>query len=1492
MGRQATNYLSNKLQHKISIGKIDVPFYNRVILEDVYVDGVQRDTLISMKKIDVLLGVYRFFPQRLVVKHLDLEDGVAYLRNDSVTGDFNFQYLVDFFSTSKKEEESKPFPIIVKHLKLKDIHFKLDDMRDEPIPFGMDYSHLDIKRVNVLADDINIFGLDIKAKIKHISAREKSGFILSKLISDFHISNKGMFFDNLKILTPNSAIRLPHLYFKMNGLSKFRTFVDDVAFDSQLSMSTVGMRDITYFAPELKGMDEVVQVQAEVMDRIKDLKINNIQLFIKDQTQIQGNLILPDFRYLEGQAIEEEISYAMLNLHEMNSVKLPLGGETAQTLNLDTTILHLGFAEISNLRTSGTITDFFFNLGKVKTALGSIEVGHNIRLYKKAENLIGFNEVLNGESDSSKILIQNFDLGTLIGFSDLGVVDGNLNLEGEFSPQTGIAFQNVKGHLNQLGYRNYSYTNIDFKEVSYKDLTVNGMLNVKDPNADFTFDGNLDFGKVPAVSAMMQLNRVELNELNLFDLDTTLLLNGEISANLSGIDGFGLNGKVNLADFCLTNGGKEFYTKDAFIELTNFEDNNSIYLRSDILDVDISGIINYNTVFAEVEKVLAQAMPVFFDKPRLLDKKLKKQKIRSDFNFSLNLKKIDNLLSIFIDRLNVENGTKIFGTLYSSDSLELTLKSPNIQFYTFKATNLNFYNKFTDKGSNIRYVADRVYANDSLEPFDSLLFVTRGITDSLTSFIKWGRRNIDFSGIKWTTRIKSLDDIVFHIEKSLFTIDSHKWNLMKEVDIAYKPDAITVDSLILTHENQFITIDGEYGRMEGKQLSILIKDLDLTDLSDILNLQVKLEGTANGDLKMSNPKGIFRLSGNTTVEKLILNGNELGDVNLLGGWNEPKRAITMIGELTYRDAKTFNILGNYYVDRKKDYLDFNLFFNKTKIDFLSSLMDPEVISNIRGYLDGSLTVRGELDHPTIKGALDLTKGNVKIGMFGVNYGFSGTVKTFDDLITFDNMPLMDEEGNTGTLTGSIIHDHFSDFNFDVFIGLDNLKHKDGSPATSFLGMNTHYKDGTLYYGKAYVKGWVGISGYLDNLDVEVNLSTRKNTSITLPMYGAENVSDQLSYNFTQKDTVVKVVSASKLNMTGVNLKLNFNVTPDARINLVFNDLTGEEISASGSGNISINYDNEENLTMDGTYRLKDGYYNFVFNPIKKKFVVESGSSVSWRGEGPTDADLSITAVYKVNTDISKIAPELESQSTASSNQDVYAKIFITGRLDAPQLAFQLAAPSASESAKATIDRINTDNDELNKQFFMLLLTGHFQSSGVAGIGSNGTNAALEAVAGQINNLLNNVSKDVRLNVDLRNDDLSGKNSQALGFETNLLNDKLIIKGNFGVRNDHSANEGSTNTSFIGDLSLQYIIDAAGNLRINVFNESNSYSLIQNKDLGMFTQGVGMIYQESFTKFNETNFANFIADLFRKDKHFKYTRRRKQKLLPPKQPVMKPEEDEK
>lgn len=173
-------------------------------------------------------------------------------------------------------------------------------------------------------------------------------------------------------------------------------------------------------------------------------------------------------------------------------------------------------------------------------------------------------------------------------------------------------------------------------------------------------------------------------------------------------------------------------------------------------------------------------------------------------------------------------------------------------------------------------------------------------------------------------------------------------------------------------------------------------------------------------------------------------------------------------------------------------------FNETDIQFANTFLDPTLARDLNGKLKGVLTVKGTADKPKLSGKLSIDKGSVKVELLGVKYRFNGKIDVIEDGFLINNLPLKDEDGNIASMVGTIYHKDFSGFNFDLNLNFeDDLSKRDilnplrVLPLNQFMVLNTNYKDGDVYFGKAYAKGTANISGTSNKLDILVELETKK-----------------------------------------------------------------------------------------------------------------------------------------------------------------------------------------------------------------------------------------------------------------------------------------------------------------------------------------------------------------------------------------------------------------
>jgi hypothetical protein len=400
-------------------------------------------------------------------------------------------------------------------------------------------------------------------------------------------------------------------------------------------------------------------------------------------------------------------------------------------------------------------------------------------------------------------------------------------------------------------------------------------------------------------------------------------------------------------------------------------------------------------------------------------------------------------------------------------------------------------------------------------------------------------------------------------------------------------------------------------------------------------------------------------------------------------------------------------------------------------------------------------------------------------------------------------------------------------------------------------MNNSYKENPYYYGKAFITGYSSITyDSINDLSIKVNAKTEENTSLYLPLYGNEEVVLHDFISFRIKDSVkseelIPVIG----NKEKLNIDIELEITDDAEVKLIFEDLVGDVMEAKGEGNIKLNINQNYDISMYGNYTISQGEYVFALKEfINKKFILRKGGEITWLGD-PYTAKIDLSAIYPLRTSLFNILPEIERDNWKhKSLVDVY--INLENDLMNPDVNFNVKVPKANESVKASLQSIFSNNEELNKQVFSLLILNQFITPNHLNVGDNGKRYDLstsEMLSNQLGNMISSFTDEFDIGFDYSLGDPISNDKLTVAMSTQQFNDRLSIQTNLGMSQSNNLTQ-NPNT-FIGDVNVEYKLNSVGNVSIHAYNESNEYDL-SNQNQSNYTQGVGISYKQSFNSLSE------------------------------------------
>ena len=538
--------------------------------------------------------------------------------------------------------------------------------------------------------------------------------------------------------------------------------------------------------------------------------------------------------------------------------------------------------------------------------------------------------------------------------------------------------------------------------------------------------------------------------------------------------------------------------------------------------------------------------------------------------------------------------------------------------------------------------------------------------------------------------------------------------------------------------------------------------------------------------------------------------------------------------------KSFDARGYLDFATETPEIDLNLQLNKFNLTVLRPFGN-KIISNIRGYAYTNLEIKGPLANPDINGGLFLDKAGAKMEYLGVDYDFEGTsvIEFYNQTIDVQDVTLKDTKKETrGRLYGTVQHQEFKNWDLNLNINTENL-----------LVLNTAKKEESRYYGTGYLNGSAQIVGPVDNLEINVNGKTMPGTYFVIPVSDVKTVSASNLLVFKtaekEKESVDKQHEILIESLKGTALNFNLEVTKDAEVEMILDQSSGSTLKGSGTGNLQIEINTNGKFDMFGDFVVEKGVYNLIYGGIiNKPFEVQKGGTISWSGN-PLDAEINIEAVYRVLANPQSL---LENVNT-SRKVPVDLITRFSGALFNSTKEFDIQIPNSSSVVSSELAFKLNDNDPNNKlrQFISLLISGSFFDEDNFGVNGTLTSTGYDILSSILTNILNNGDEKVKIGIDYTAGDNTGNVDQVIedqlgiSLETHI-NDKIIINGNLGV-----PVESRRETTIIGELKVEFLLNADGTFRATVFNRQNE---IQYEEEEGYTQGAGLTYTVDFDKGRE------------------------------------------
>jgi hypothetical protein len=1409
IAKYITETLNKDFKTNISIDKAAINIFGGVKLKKVLILDHHKKTLIYSDLINTdILSIKRAIDGDLIFGDIRLTGLIFNLKTYKGEDENNINKFIKLFETEKqvKTKSTKHFLLTARNAYITNGNFSVVDENKHTPKF------LDFTKLNAYISDFKLYGSDVNTNIHRFSFLDHRGLYVSNFAGKFSYTKKQIKVENLAIKTKRSWIYgKAILNYKVKD---FLDFTDKVRFDVALDSSSIASNDIRYFYDGL-GKNQHFKVKTKIKGPLNDLNLNHLRLSDANGSKIFGNINFKNLLGTKEQKFSMDGKFDKLIASYDNLVFiLPgiLGKSLPKELKRIGKFNITGKAKVS---TTALETDF-----KMATDLGNGKVNlhmNNMDFIDKA-------------SYSGNIVLDNFNIGALLGRKDVGRTTLNLDVDGVGFTEKYLNTI-VKGDINKLDYNKYRYSNIvvngNFKLPYYK-----GQVSINDPNLNLTFDGLVDLSKRESrYDFHINVENSDLQKLR-FVNDSISHFKGDAVVQVSGNSIENLQGNIIIKDAEYQNPQATYVFDDVTIS-SNFDAERLRTITINSADI-VEGRIVGKFQFAQLDKLVMNSVGSLYTN-------YKPYKVKKGQFLRFNFHVYNKVVEMLYPDLKIDSSTVVRGKIdadlqefkFGFRSKQITAAKNTFDNIRISIDNKNpLYNAFVELDSiKTPYYKIRDF---------NLINVTSKDTLFVRSEFKGGDKGQDYFNLDLYHTIDKKKNNIVGIKKSEMKFKDYLWYLNED---AAKDNQIvfdqyfknfTIDNIVLSHENQKIDLNGIIKGKDYKDIVLNFEDVDINKITPS-NSKFVFNGNLNGNINYKQNKDVYQPTASIVVDHLNMNKVDLGTLNFDISGDQTFRKFTVNSSIVNGFAESFRANGTFNIENKETFMDLNLKLEGFNLATLGTI-GGDVLSNIRGSVSGNAAVVGNLKKPEINGRLYVEKAGMTIPYLNTDYELSDrtVIDLTDEKFLFRNNQLTDTKYKTkGLLNGTIEHHNFGDWKLDLTITSKRL-----------LALDTKDSEDAAYFGTAFINGTASIKGPTESLFIKVDAKSEKGTEVKIPINNVQSVGESSWIHFVtpkEKYNLQKGIVERTRNYNGLELEFDFDITPDAEVEVILDRNSGHGMKGKGYGSLLFKINTLGKFNMWGDFQAYEGTYNFKYGGlIDKKFAVKKGGSIIWEGN-PMKAQLNLEAVYKTSAN----PAVLLDNSSFNKKVPVEVVIGLRGDLTSPEPNFDIQFPSVSNVLKSEIQYKLDDKDVRQTQALYLLSTGSFMSqdgfnqSDLSGTFAETAASLLGGIIKSDNDLinidLNFISADRRLGQEADGQFVANISSQ--------INERISINGKVGVPVG-----GVNESAIVGDIEILYRVNEDGSMNLRLFNKENDINYI-GQGIG-YTQGVGISYEVDFDTFSE------------------------------------------
>ena len=492
LGQNLSEALGRTLGTEVTIGRVDIGFLNRLILDDVKIKDQQRQPMFKAARLTTRVELAPLAFGQISITSAQVLGAQLKLTRKTALSPLNIQFVIDSLA-SRDTTSKQPLQLRINSFIVRNSSLSYDQKDAPPTPDRINTKHLDIANISAYIILNKLTKDSINVNVKRMSMAERSGLQINKLSFLMTAGQQHAQLRRFQLQLPDTHIRIDSL-----GASyDTQRWEESLCINGRIDDAGITPSDFRFLLPELKKYQRSIDLTTDFSYKDCTLQVPQFNLTSKDnalELQANGTLQLTphnDYKTWKMSVWQMKIGNEALDFISKNLVEIPAP------------VLRLG-----NLQIKGAFNgDSEGNINAqadITTDIGNAETRFTL---------------IDQRQFNGAITTNGLNIGQLLDNERLGMITADLTFDGMMKEMLAI-----KGDISQIDFDDNSYQNITL-DGSYANHHLAGTLAINDPKVAAQLELDLHANSLNDAVGVVNIQHLNLPEKGYY-LDYLYLQSG------------------------------------------------------------------------------------------------------------------------------------------------------------------------------------------------------------------------------------------------------------------------------------------------------------------------------------------------------------------------------------------------------------------------------------------------------------------------------------------------------------------------------------------------------------------------------------------------------------------------------------------------------------------------------------------------------------------------------------------------------------------------------------------------------------------------------------------------------------------------------------------------------------------------------------------------------------------------------------------------------